>query len=349
MKKESKSKAAARKRSRVLKALLVIALLCIIFVGYVFIRHALMGFGSDGQWLYIPKGSSEEAVKDSIMTLGDDMGGATLQILTTISSINNVKPGAYRINRGEKAFQIARRLTYGNQNPVKVTFNNIRTMSQLAERVSRSMCFTAEDFLTACDSILPSYGFEKPQYPAAFFPDTYEFYWTEDANGVVERLVGFRNGYWTDERRALAESMGLKPVDVAIIASIVEEESAKTDEHAKIGRLYINRVQRGMKLQADPTIKFALGNFTLRRITAENLKVDSPYNTYKHAGLPPGPIRIPDKRTIERVLTSEKHNYIYMCAKEDFSGYHNFAADYATHSANARRYRAALDRRGITN
>ena len=141
--------------------------------------------------------------------------------------------------------------------------------------------------------------------------------------------------------------MGLTPVDVATIASIVEEETAKSDERPKVARLYINRVDRNMPLQADPTVKFAVGDFSLRRITNKHLQGESPHHTYLHAGLPPGPIRIAAKSTLEAVLNAPMHNYLYMCAKEDFSGYHNFAVDYNTHLNNARRYQAELNRRKI--
>ena len=141
--------------------------------------------------------------------------------------------------------------------------------------------------------------------------------------------------------------MGLTPVKVAIICSIAEEETNKRDERATVGRLYINRLRAGMKLQADPTVKFAIGDFALRRILNKHLQVDSPYNTYKVAGLPPGPIRMPERRTMADFLAEPDNNYLYMCAKEDFSGRHNFARDYATHQANARRYQQALNKRGI--
>ena len=141
--------------------------------------------------------------------------------------------------------------------------------------------------------------------------------------------------------------MGLTPDEVAVIASIVEEETAKSDERGKVARLYINRLRKGMPLQADPTVKFAVGDFSLRRIGAKHLAVESPYNTYRHTGLPPTPIRIAEKSTLEAVLNAPEHNYLYMCAREDFSGYHNFTASFAEHRRNAFRYRAALDARGI--
>lgn len=160
-------------------------------------------------------------------------------------------------------------------------------------------------------------------------------------------MTQYRDRFWTDDRREKARKLGLTPVEVATLASIVEEESAKPDEYPAIARLYMNRLKKGMLLQADPTVKYATGNFALRRITGEHLRTPSPYNTYLHPGLPPGPLRTPSKSTIDRVLSAPAHTYLYMCAKEDFSGYHNFASDYATHTANARRYQKELNRRGI--
>ena len=153
--------------------------------------------------------------------------------------------------------------------------------------------------------------------------------------------------FWTDERRAKARKLGLTPVGVATLASIVEEETAKADERPRVARLYLNRLNKGIKLQADPTVKFAIGDFAIRRISGRMLKTPSPYNTYIVVGLPPGPIRLVETATIDGVLDAPQHPYIYMCAKEDFSGYHNFATDYKSHIANARRYQAELNKRNI--
>ena len=170
---------------------------------------------------------------------------------------------------------------------------------------------------------------------------------TTSAESVVKKMLAHYCNYWSADRREKAKSMGLSPAEVSVVASIVEEETNKKDERPLVARLYLNRIKQGMKLQADPTVKFALGDFSLRRITLKHLYVESPYNTYINKGLPPGPIRIVNKATLDDVLNAPEHKYIYMCAKEDFSGYHNFAEDYATHRSNARRYQAELNRRNI--
>ena len=164
---------------------------------------------------------------------------------------------------------------------------------------------------------------------------------------MIQHFDNYYKQFWNDERKAKATALGLTPDEVVILASIVEEETAKRDERGKVGRLYLNRLQKNMRLQADPTVKYAIGDFSIKRITEKMCAFDSPYNTYRVAGLPPGPIRLVEKHTIDAILDSKPHNYIYMCAKSDFSGYHDFAADYATHIANAKRYQAELNKRNI--
>lgn len=178
-------------------------------------------------------------------------------------------------------------------------------------------------------------------------PDTYEFYWNATPNKIIKRLVEYREKFWTDKRKAQAASLGLSPIEATILASIVEEETNKADEKPIVARLYMNRLKKGMLLQADPTVKYAVGNFGLKRILQQHLNIESPYNTYKHPGLPPGPIRIPSGNTIDAVLNAPSNDYIYMCAKEDFSGYHNFTSSYSEHLNNARRYQAVLNKRNI--
>ncbi len=304
--------------------------------------------GAEPAWVYVPKGTDREALGEILRgSLGDRTAGRVMLAFNAAAKDSTDAHGAYLISPGDRAKDIARRLVRRRQTPVKVTFNNIRTRPQLSERIAEAMEFTPADFEAAMTSLLPDAGFKPAEFVAAFLPDTYEFYWTDPAEKVVERLLKYRNDFWTDERRAQAAALGLNPVKVATICSIAEEETNNRAERAKVGRLYLNRVRKGMKLQADPTVKYAVGDFSLRRILSKHLATDSPYNTYKINGLPPGPIRIPERRTMEDFLNEPDNDYLYMCAKSDFSGTHEFARDFATHKANARRYQQALNKRGI--
>lgn len=309
----------------------------------------LDGYRGDSVRVTVPHDATASQVRDSLdVRLGKSMGKRVYTLWRLMGGTPSKAHGSYLVTRGEMALKIARNLSRGRQTPVTVTFNNIRTMPQLADKMASMLDFSSEEFLEACRTVLPPMGFsDESQYPAAFLPDSYEFYWTASAEDVVAKLAGHRNRFWTDERRDRARALGLSPVEVATVASIAEEETAKKDERPMVARLYLNRIDRGMKLQADPTVKYAIGDFSIRRITNSMLSTPSPYNTYVIKGLPPGPIRIADAATIDGVLNAPRHGYLYMCAREDFSGYHNFASDYAAHRANAARYRSELDRRGI--
>ena len=303
---------------------------------------------SDTEWIYIPHGATKASVKDSLKTnLGSSMGTRVYVLWKLMGGAPYDSQGAYKVESGQSALSISRRIKLGRQTPVNVTFNGTRTMEQLSKRIAAQLQCTPEEFLEACNEVLPDSGFNKAGYPAAFIPDSYEVYWSAAPHNIVRRLLDYRNRFWNNDRREKAKKLGLTPVEVATVASIVEEETAKADEKPKVARLYLNRLKKGMRLQADPTVKFATGDFSLRRITGTHLAIQSPYNTYKVNGLPPGPIRVPTAATIDAVLNAPKHDYLFMCAKEDFSGYHNFAPDFATHQANARRYQAELNRRGI--
>lgn len=297
--------------------------------------------------IFIPRNSTSDAVRDSLHTRLGDFGVKVYNIWSARDGSPQRAHGSYVVKPGERALSLSNALRSGHETPLRVSFNNIRTLDALAERISGRMELSSDEFLSACDSILPAKGFKQNEYIAAFLPDTYEFYWSSSAENVVKKLSGVRDAFWNESRRAKASEMGLTPVKIATLASIVEEETAKSDERGKVARLYINRLSKGMLLQADPTVKYAVGDFALRRILGRHLSVDSPYNTYKYAGLPPGPIRMPERKTLEAVLDAPLHPFLYMCAKEDFSGYHNFSTDYATHLDNARRYQRELNRRGI--
>ncbi|WP_167761988.1 endolytic transglycosylase MltG [Barnesiella sp. WM24] len=335
-----------KKTIRIVVAALSIAAIATALL--VYRSYFITGYdGNEAKWIYI----GDKMTSDSIgQILGSELG-ATGKKAATIWSLAGGDAsrahGAYRIEPGMSAAKIYRKISRGAQTPVKLTFNNVRTVNQLAGLVGRRLETDSAAFLSACDSILPEKGFKKQQYAAAFLPDSYEFYWTASPEKVVTTLCGYRDRFWNDERRAKASGLGLSPVQVAIIASIAEEETNDRAERGTVGRLYLNRVKKGMKLQADPTVKFAVGDFSLRRITGKHLAIQSPYNTYQNAGLPPGPIRIADRETINAILDSKPHPYLYMCAKEDFSGRHNFAVTYAEHQQNAARYHRALNSRNI--
>lgn len=231
----------------------------------------------------------------------------------------------------------------------RLTFNNIRFKEDLAERLDEQLMIDKDELLQLLDdsAYCDSLGFTPQTIVALFIPNTYEVYWNIPADKLIQRMKKEYDVFWTSERLAKAKAVKLTPVEVATLASIVEEESASTSEYPVIAGLYLNRLRAGMPLQADPTVKFAVGDFSLKRILFEHLEADSPYNTYKHAGLPPGPLRVPSIKGMDAVLNYMQHNYLYMCAKEDFSGRHNFAVTLAEHSRNANRYRAELNRRKI--
>lgn len=331
------------RRIRIMIAAVIVAALFAVVIMVTAVRYR----GQD-RWVTIPANSSSEAVRDSLVSaLGLTDGNVVYDLWRMLGGGTSRAAGAYQVRKGQMSLLTAWRLSRGTQTPVSVSWSGVRTMDDLAKRLSRKFDFTAKDFLAACDSILPSEGFRKEEFPAAFMPDKYEFYRTASASTVVRRMLEYRNKFWTEKRTAKARELGLTPIEAATLASIVEEETAKKDEMPVVARLYLNRLAKDMPLQADPTVKFAVGDVTLRRITGKHLKVQSPYNTYIHRGLPPGPIRLASRKVIEKVLEAPEHEFLYMCAREDFSGYHNFAEKYSDHQANAARYQAELDKRGI--
>lgn len=257
----------------------------------------------------------------------------------------SIKPGKYLLDKGLNTNEIINMLRSGNQQPVQVTFNNLRFITELAGAVAKYIQPDSLELLQKFTdpAIHEKYGFTESTFHCMFIPNTYEFYWTTTADQFLERMSMEYKHFWNEERRSKAAKMGLTPEEVMTVASIVQEESNKKDEKPIIAGLYLNRIKRGMPLQADPTVKFALGNFRIKRVLKSHLEIDSPYNTYKYPGLPPGPINFPEISSINAVLNSVNTSYIYMCARQDFSGYHNFAKSLSQHNENARKYKAALD------
>ena len=261
----------------------------------------------------------------------------------------NIKPGRYVLPKGMTSNTLVNKLRIGAQDPVNVTFNNIRIKEELAQKISLYIWADSLSIMNlfSDEKKIQDWGFNTETFRCMFIPNTYEMYWTTEADAFAERMHQEYLKFWNKERLEKAKALEFTPEEISTLASIVESEIAKADELATVAGLYVNRIKRGIPLQADPTIKYAVGDFSIKRVLNKHLEIDSPYNTYKYAGLPPGPICFPSISSIDAVLNYEKHDYIYMCAKEDFSGYHNFAATLAQHNRNAAKYRVALDKNGI--
>lgn len=261
----------------------------------------------------------------------------------------NVKPGKYKLKSKMSNKELITMLRSGKQVMVNVIFNNIRTKEQLAERIEEQIEAKKDAILNLLRD--PDYtnrlGFTSENVLAMFLPNTYEFYWNTSADNFLKRMKKEYDKYWNAKRLAKAASIDLTPVQISVIASIVQMESNKDDEKPVIAGVYINRFRKNWKLEADPTLVYALGDFSISRVLNVYKEIDSPYNTYKYAGLPPGPICLPTIASLNAVLNYTAHKYMYFCAKDDFSGYHAFAATYEKHLLNARRFQKALDRRGI--
>ena len=261
----------------------------------------------------------------------------------------HVRTGRYAIQPGDNAYDVFNRLYRGQQTPLNLTIGSVRSMDRLAANIGRQLMIDSTEIAQALNDTLclRKLGYDKATIYALFIPDTYQVYWNISVDGLLQRMVKEHARFWNKERLAKAQTAGLTVNEVCTLASIVEEETNNSSEKPIVAGLYINRLRRGIPLQADPTVRFALGDFTRQRITNADLKTPSPYNTYLNPGLPPGPIRIPTPRGIDAVLNYAKHNYIYMCAKEDFSGTHNFASNHHDHLRNARKYWNALNARKI--
>lgn len=301
-------------------------------------------------YIYIDRDDTVDSVYHKITLAGEPKNIAGFRYLAEHEDYAaHILTGRYAIRPNDNVRYLFRRLQLGYQTPINLVVPSVRTLDRLARNVARQLMIDSTEIasLLTDTAFCFQIGYTRETLPSLFIPNTYEVYWNMSAEDFVKRMQKEHAAFWNEERRKKAESIGLSPTEVSTLASIVEEETANEAEKPIVAGLYINRLKRGMLLQADPTVKFGLQDFGLRRILYKHLETDSPYNTYKHAGLPPGPIRIPSIRGLESVLNHAHHNYIYMCAKEDFSGTHNFAATSAQHAANARRYRQALDKRNI--
>jgi UPF0755 protein len=303
----------------------------------------------DQGYLYIPTGSNLDDVVAIIKAQRILNNTESFKWVASKMNFKNIKPGKYKITKGLSNIELVRLLRSGKQEPIKLTFQNIRLKTDFAGYIGKNFEIDSLAFLNMLDSIdlVRQYGFDEETIFCMFIPNTYEMYWNTSKEKFFERMQKEYVKFWHTERIAQAKAIGLSPVQVSILASIVDQEALLNREMIRIAGVYMNRLNRGIKLEADPTVIFANGDFTVKRVLYKLLQKDSPYNTYKYSGLPPGPICMPSVAAIDAVLHFEKHNYIYFCAKEDFSGLHNFASNVTEHQMNARKFQQALNNRGI--
>lgn len=305
--------------------------------------------GKESTYLYIKTGSDFNEVLNQLDEKNEE------NIVSDISSFKwladykdykqHVKPGKYLIKDGMSNNELINMLKSGRQELVSLVFNNVRTKYQLSGKIATQLEADSISIVEVLsDSLyLDSLGFTPDNAVSVFIPNTYEFYWNTSAKQLFEKMKKEFDKFWTADKKTKAEAAGLNSIQIEILASIIQEESTKYDEMPTIAGVYINRLNKDMKLEADPTVKFAVGDFTLKRVLKKHLQIDSPYNTYKYKGLPPGPICLPDLRIIDKVLNYEKHDYLYFCAKADNSGYHAFAKTGAEHARNAELYHQYLN------
>ena len=338
-----------KKRNIIATIIIAVILLGIAGVAHIYYYFFAPPFQlQETAYIYIDRDDDIDSVYNKIIEVGNpkQMYGLKSQVM---QKGYNIKTGRYAIKPADNMRYLYRRLSMGYQTPVKLTIGSVRTLDRMARNASRQLMIDSTEIANLLNdtAYISKLGYTKATLPALFIPNTYEVYWNISAEDFIARMQKEHKAFWNEKRLKQAEAIGLTPIEVATLASIVEEETAVNAEKPIVAGLYINRLKRGMLLQADPTVKFSLQEFGLKRILYKHLEVDSPYNTYKYAGLPPGPIRVPSYQGLESILNYTKHNYLYMCAKEDFSGTHNFAVTSAQHAANARKYQQALNRRGI--
>ena len=342
------------KRSFKFKVLIALGILFVVMLAGTAFNYYLKYFGPNvtdsTDYLYIKTGSGFDEVYSTIKE-----EGIVKDSVSFLNAANNmdyppsVKPGRYRLTKGMSNRSFINMLKAGNQEPVKISFQNVRLKHTLAGMVAKKLETDSASIGSLLDSaaFVKKYGFNTDNVYTMFIPNSYEVYWNTSAEKFFARMHDEYEKFWTPERKSKAEKLDLTPAEVSILASIVDGEALMDKEMPTIAGLYMNRLKKGMKLEADPTVIFAANDFTIRRVLNKHLRISSPYNTYMNTGLPPGPIGMPSINAIDAVLNHTTHQYIYMCAKEDFSGYHNFATTLAEHSRNARKFQQALNERNI--
>lgn len=336
---------------------LALGVLLFIVIAGVGVRYYLLYYRPNVQinsptaYLYIPTGATMEQVLDSLRKMKAlKVESRFITVADSKKYTAHIRPGRYKLVDGMTNAALVNKLSRGLQEPVRLTLSgNIRSNERLALLISRYVEADSATVLLSLNdpAIAADYGFTPATIMGMFIPDTYEIYWNTAPEALLKRMKREYDNFWTEERKNKAEALNLSPQQVTALAAIVNEESLKNDEMPRIAGVYINRLNKKMTLDADPTLKFAAGDFTLRRVLDRHKLIDSPYNTYKYAGLPPGPICVPSAVAVNAVLNYQRHDYLYFCAKPDLSGYHDFAKTLAQHNQNARNYQQMLNRNRI--
>ena len=335
-----------KQKSKIGKWIVLILVAVFLYVAYILFAPNVFTNSGEKTYLCIPEHSSYAEV---VQLLEKDANVLNVSAFKQVSSMlhygERIRAGRYELKSSMNNFQLVRLLRSGRQAPVRLTFNNIRTKEQLAARLSMQLMADSVSILKLLNDseFLASYKLNPHTSVSLFIPNTYEVFWNLNAVQLFERMNKEYNKFWTDERKAKAAAIPLSPTEVCTLASIVEEETNNKTDRPKVAGLYINRLKKGMALQADPTLKYAVGDFSLKRIGIKQILFISPYNTYRNRGLPPGPIRVASEKGIDAVLNYAHHNYIYMCASETLNGEHKFASDWAEHLANAKKYQQKLN------
>ncbi len=344
-------------KSSIVKGLLIFLVLALLVgggVGYYFYEMIygsnIRNNGGKDHVLFIPTGADFDDVR--LLIKQQDMlknDAAFLWVAEKMKYPENVKPGKYLISSKLTTRELVDKLRQGKNETVKVVINSARTLPKIAGAATANIEADSTRFLQllTSKSLLDSLKKNEKTVMSLIMPDTYQLYWNTNERRLLKRLLKEYDKFWSNERIQQAKALNLTPYEVITLASIVEQETYHHDEMDDVAGVYLNRLKKGMLLQADPTVKYAVGDFELKRVLNKHLEFDSPYNTYKYAGLPPGPICVPSKKAINAVLNPMEHKYLYFCAKDDFSMYHAFATTLRQHTINARRYQSALNRKRI--
>ncbi len=305
----------------------------------------------NGGYLYIPTNMNYGMFFSEVKRLKLLRDPISFDVLSRLMKLDQyLKPGRYRIYAGMNNYELISLLRSGRQTPLRFTFSNVRTLPQLIGLMARQ--FEA-DSITLAETfyhpqVLDSLKLDSLTIATIFIPDTYEMYWNTSARNILNRMYREYERFWNKERMEKASALNLTRTEISILASIVEQETRIKEEKPWIAGVYLNRLRKGWKLEADPTLIFAAGDFSIRRVLNIHKTIDSPFNTYQNKGLPPGPICIPSIISIDAVLNYQPHDYFFFCARDDMSGYHVFARTYQEHLLNAQKFRKVLNQRGIT-